>query len=293
MNKIKKINKKQWEEGVRRNIESKTEGWKVTQGLVTWKERVYVPVDMTLHGSIIEIHHSWGHPGIHKTTELITQNYWWPGLQKDVQKYVQGCRTCQTVKPDRQAKNAPLHPNEIPERPWQTVSMDMMGPLPDSKGFNMILVIVDCLTKKSFFLPTHSTITSKGIATLYRDRVFVEHGIPEKVISDRGSQFVSKFMKELFEILKIKGNPSTAYHPQTDGQTERVNQEVKEFLTMFVNDRQDDWSEWLAVAQFCHNDREHSATKYSPFFLNYGYHPRKGIEPKREYKVEAVKDFTE
>ena len=100
-------------------------------------------------------------------------------------------------------------------------------------------------------------------------------------------------MKELFKVLKIKGNPSTAYHPQTDGQTERVNQEVKEFLAMFVNDRQDDWSKWLALAQFCHNDREHSATKYSPFFLNYRYHPRKGIEPKREYKVEAVKDFTE
>ena len=88
LNKIKKINKKQWEEAVKKNVESKTEGWKVEQGLVTWKERVYVPVDMTLRGSIIEIHHSWGHPGIHKTTELITRNYWWPGLQKDVQKYL-------------------------------------------------------------------------------------------------------------------------------------------------------------------------------------------------------------
>ena len=125
---------------------------------------------------------------------------------------------------------------------------------------------------KSYFLPTNSTITSRGIATLYRDRIFVEHGIPEKVISDRGLQFVSKFMTELFEILGIKGNLLTAYHPQTDGQTERVNQEIKEFLAMFVNEKQDDWSDWLAIAQFCHNDREHSATGYSPF-LNYGYHP--------------------
>ena len=76
------------------------EGWKVERGLVMWKERVYVPIDMTLRGSIIEIHHSWGHPGIHETTELITQNYWWLGLQKDVQSYIQGCKTCQTVKPD-------------------------------------------------------------------------------------------------------------------------------------------------------------------------------------------------
>ena len=131
----------------------------------------------------------------------------------------------------------------------------------------------------------------RSIATLYRDRIFVEHGIPEKVISDRGSQFVSKFMTELFEILRIKGNPSTAYHPQTDGQTERVNQEIKEFLAMFVNEKQDDWSDWLAIAQFCHNDREHSATGYSPFFLNYGHHPRKGLEPKKEYRIEAVEDF--
>ena len=136
-------------------------------------------------------------------------------------------------------------------------------------------------------------VTSKGIATLYRDRVFSEHGLPKKVISDRGPQFVSKFMKELYETLGIKGNPSTAYHPQTDGQTERVNQSVKEFLTMFVNNKQDDWSDWLAIAQFCHNDRWHSATTYSPFFLTYGYHPSKGLEPKREYTVEAVGDFVQ
>ena len=293
LNKIRKINKRQWEEMVRKNVELKKEEWKIEQGLVTWKGRIYVPIDMTLWGSIIEIHHSWGHPGIHKTMELITQNYWWPGLQKDVQKYIQGCKTCQMIKPDCQAKPAPLQPNEILEKPWQIISMDMMGLLPESKGFNTILVVVNCFTKKNFFLPTHSTVTSKGITMLYWDRVFAEHGIPEKVISDQGSQFVSRFMKELFEVLKIKGNPSTAYHPQMDGQTERVNQEVKEFLTMFVNDRQDDWSDWLTVAQFCHNDQEHSATKHSPFFLNYGYHSRKGVEPKREYKVEAVKDFTE
>ena len=203
---------------------------------------------------MIEIHHSWGHPGIDKTLELMTRNYWWPGMKKDIQKYIAGCNTCQTVKPDRQAKAAPLHPNEVPEGPWQIISVDMMGPLPESKGFDTILVIVDRFTKKSFFLPTNSKITSKGIATLYRDRVFSEHRLPKKVISDRGPQFISKFMKELYETLGIKGNPSTAYHPQTDGQTERVNQLVKGFLTMFINDKQDDWSNWLVVAQFCHND---------------------------------------
>ena len=201
------------------------------------------------------------------------------------------CNTCQTVKPDQQAKAAPLHPNEIPEGPWQVVSIDMMSLLPESKGFDTILVVVDWFMKKSFSLPTNSTITSKGIATLYQDRVFSEHGIPKKVISDRGPQFISKFMKELYETMGIKGNPSTAYHPQTDGQTERVNQSVEEFLTMFVNDKQDNWSDWLSIAQFCHNDHKHSAMTYSPFFLIYGYHLNKGLEPKQEYMVEEVGDF--
>ena len=242
---------------------------------------------------MIKIHHSWGHPGIDKTLELMTRNYWWLGMKEDIQRYIASCNTCQTVKPDRQVKVAPLHPNEIPEGPWQVISVDMMCPLPESKGFNTILVVVDRFTKKSFFLPTNAMITSKGIATLYRDRVFSEHGLPKKVISDRGPQFISKFMKELYETLGIKGNPSTAHHPQTDGQTEQVNQSVKEFLTMFVNDKQDDWSDWLAVAQFCHNNWKHSATTYSPFFLTYGYHPNKGLEPKREYTVEAVGDFVQ
>ena len=100
-------------------------------------------------------------------------------------------------------------------------------------------------------------------------------------------------MKELYEILGIKGNPSTAYHPQTDRQTERVNQEVKEFLTISINEKQDNWSDLLSMAQFCHNDQKHLATNHSPFYLTYGYHPRKELELKQEYKVEAVGEFVE
>ena len=98
-------------------------------------------------------------------------------------------------------------------------------------------------------------------------------------------------MKELYEALGIKGNPCTAYHPQTDGQMEHVNQEVKEFLTIFINNKQDDWSKWLPIAQFCHNDHQHSATKHSPFFLNYGQHPRKGIKLLPTFTVLTVEGF--
>ncbi len=131
------------------------------------------------------------------------------------------------------------------------------------------------------------------MATLFRDHVFREHGILEKVISDQGPQFVSQFMKELYQVLRIKANASTAYHPQTDRQTEQVNQEVHEFLTMFMNHQQDDWSDWLAVAQFCHNDQIHLAMGFSPFFLNNGRNPRKGLELTMEQKVQAVDEWIE
>jgi transposase InsO family protein len=118
----------------------------------------------------------------------------------------------------------------------------------------MILVIVDRFSKKAYFLPCNTTITSQGVANLYRDHVFKEHGLPKKVISDRGSQFVSGFMKGLYQNLGIEANPSTAYHLQTDGQTEWVNQELEEYLRIYVNERQNDWVDWLPIAQFCHND---------------------------------------
>ena len=168
-----------------------------------------------------------------------------------------------------------------------------MGPLPESQGYDMIMVVVDHFSKYAYFLPTNATVTSKGIAKLFINHIFRDHRFPIKIISDRGTQFVSRFMKELYGALGIKGNLSTAYHPQTDGQTECVNQEVKEFLTIFVNNKQDDWSEWLPIAQFCHNDQQHSATKYSPFFLNYRRHPRKGIELLPTSTVPAVETLLE
>ena len=111
------------------------------------------------------------------------------------------------------------------------------------------------------------------MARLYRDHVFRLHGLPKKIVHNRGPQFDASFMKELYKLLHIEGNPSTAYHPQTDGQTERVNQELELYLRMYVDYRQSDWSEWLALAEFAYNNREHSATGMTPFFVNTGLNP--------------------
>lgn len=122
-------------------------------------------------------------------------------------------------------------------------------------------------------IPTTATITAQGIARLYRDNVWKLHGLLRKVISDRGPQFASKFMKELNRILGIETALSMAYHPQTNGQTEQVNQDVEQYLRLFVNYCQDDWADWISHAEFTYNNQQHSATSHSPFFLNYGWHP--------------------
>ena len=114
---------------------------------------------------------------------------------------------------------------------------------------------------------------TKGVAKNLWERVFKDTGLPRKVISDRGSQFISNFMKELCNQLGIKRNPSTAYHPQTDSQTERVNQEMEQYLRLYISYRQDDWAEWLPMVEFAHNNRQHSSTGKSPFFVNLGRHP--------------------
>ena len=134
----------------------------------------------------------------------------------------------------------------------------------------MILVIIDQFSKKAYFLPTNTTITSQGVANLYKEHIFKEHSLPKKVISDWGPQFMSGFMKELYTQLGIMANPSTAYYPQTDGQTECINQELEEYLWIYVNEKQNDWVNWLPIAQFCHNDRQHSTTGYSLFMVTSG-----------------------
>jgi len=148
----------------------------------------------------------------------------------DIQKYVEGCETCQRTKPCHTPLAAPLHPHDILTRPWEVISLNLIGPLPESAGQNAILVIVDHFLKMIKVIPSHLEITSSGVARVLRDRVFCNHGLPHKIISDRGPNFVSAFMKELYSFLGITGNPSMAYHPQTDGQMERLNQEVEHYL---------------------------------------------------------------
>src|SRR5882724_2693284 len=140
------------------------------------------------------------------------------------------------------------------------------------------MVVVDCPSKWAHVIPMTSDVMESGVAWLFRDHICKLHGLPEEVISNRGTQFVSSFMCNLSQFLGIKVAALTAYHPQTNGQTEQVNQEVQQFLWLFVNQCQDNWYEWLSIAEFAYNNRVHTSTHSSPFMLDTGQHPRLGIE---------------
>ena len=172
--------------------------------------------------------------------------------------------------------------------------MDFIVELPESAGHDAIMVVVDSVTKRAHFIPTLTTTSAAGTARLFVQHVWKHHGLPRKVVSDRGPQFVAEFTRELYRILGIRLAATTAYHPQGDGQTERVNQELEQYLQIFVNQRQDDWTDLLPLAEFQYNNHVHSSTQHPPFLLEAGRLPRMGFEPDQHpSRLESVNEFTD
>jgi hypothetical protein len=170
------------------------------------------------------------------------------------------------------------------------VTLDVIGPLPLSLGFDAILIIVDWYSKMMKLQVTRTTITMTDFADILLTRVFCEHGLPRKLIHDWDPRFTAGYVRELLKRSGICQNISTAYHPQTNGQTERLNQKVEKYLHAFVNHRQDDCATWLATAEFMYNDHPHVATGYTPFYLVTGQHPWKGQAGWVDSRYESVNE---
>jgi len=184
-------------------------------------------------------------------------------------------------------------PNSIPEKPWTHISADFITKLPLAQGYDLILVVVNRLTKMVHFIPTTEKTSAEGLARLFRDNVWKLHGLPESIISDRGPQFVAGLMRKLNKMLGIKSKLSMAFHPQIDRQTERINQELKQYLRMFIDHRQEQWPEWLGTAEFAYNNKVHSSTRTLPFKANYGQDPRMGFEGRKKEKYMGAEKFVE
>src|SRR5260221_81349 len=168
----------------------------------------------------------------------------------------------------------------------------MIRELLDSKGYNAILMVVDCLSKQIHAIPTVTSLDSAGVAWLFLEHIWHHHGLPEEVISDHGSTFISNFSHELAALLGVKLTPSTSYHPQTDGQTEHVNQEIEVYLWVFMSHQQDNWANWLLLVEFAYNNKVHTATHWTPFELDTRQHPCLGVEPTSTSTIEAVDTFS-
>jgi hypothetical protein len=189
-----------------------------------------------------------------------------------VNKYVAGCDTCQRHKPARHPRSV-LQPHEVPEGPWQTIGVDLITGLPKIGEYDAIVVYIDHYSKQVHALPTTAEVDAEGIADIHYREIFRLHGIPAKIVSDRGPQFAARLTKALYHKLGITHALTTAYHPQSNGQTERANQEVERHLRLFTNARQDDWVTHLPTAEFVLNSRMHSAHQMAPFEVMYGYRP--------------------
>ena len=236
-----------------------------------------------------------GHPGIANTWDLTKRLYHGPRLRQYVEQYVKGCTKCQETKPQRY-KRAPLQPFDTfaTEGPFQYVSMDLITDLPKSGKYDTILTIVDqgC-SKAAKFIPCNKTIDGEGIATLYLRHLLPLFGIPRRIISDRDPRFAGHFSKAICQATGIKQNLSTAFHPRTDGQSERMNQWIETYLRSFANNRQNNWSTLLPIAEFAHNSWKHEKTKQTPHQLLIGINPQISITSSNDATPSAKQRLEE
>jgi hypothetical protein len=248
----------------------------------TWYKdgRQVVTGDIEAKRHLIQSHHDspvYGHPGISKTIQLIERPYWWPQMRADITEYVKGCADCQCHKVNTRPTKAPLQPiYPKPEAlPFETIALDFIVKLPVSQGFDSILTITDQgFTKAAIFIPCNEDIMAEETAALYIKHMFTHFGLPTKVISDQDPHFMSKFMQAACKVTGIKHAPSMAYHPRTDGQSERSNQWLETAIRFITDEKQKNWALYLPIAQFAHNNWPSDTTRKSPFFLLMGFNPR-------------------
>ena len=269
-------------EGYRDKARSHLGPWTLeASGLLKYQDRLVVTKDQNLHTRLIAEAHSQlstAHPGGSKTRRIISDQYYWPRMRADIDQYVRNCNSCRRAGILRDKMPGLLKPLPILERPWQHVSMDFHELPRDQNGYDTVALFVDRFGKRTVTIPCHKTIDALATAKLYIRYVYPYFGPPLTIVSDRGPQFVSAFWKEFTGILGIKLKLSTAYHPQTDGQTEICNQYLDQRLRPFVSYFQDNWSELLPMMDYAQATLPHESTGFAPIQLEMGYLPRTSFD---------------
>lgn len=254
-----------------------SDGFSITNGVLYKDDKIYIPNSESLRTQLLNEAHDVkinGHVGVAKTLELLKRQFYWPKMQQDVKDYIGSCVKCQSNKPSHVHSQGLLQPLSVPSVAWEQVSMDLITQLPLTRNkHDAIVVFVDKLTKMTHIVPTTTKVTAPELAKLFFREVVRLHGIPKSIVSDRDPRFTSNFWKCLWSLLGTKLAMSTAYHPQSDGQTERMNRTLEDMLRAYVNYEQNDWDQHLTSAEIAINNSQQTSTKFSPYFLNYGKHP--------------------
>jgi hypothetical protein len=218
------------------------------------------------------------HPGSDEMYKDLKEFYWWPHIKGDIANYVAMCLTCSKVKAEHQKPSGLLQQPEIPQWKWEHITTDFITMLPKTpRGYDSIWVIVDRLTKSAHFLPIKETENMEKLSRIYLKEIVVRHGVPATKISDRDSRFASRFWWSLQKALGTQVNMSTAYHPQTDGQSERTIQTLEDMLRGCVLDFGGSWDNHLPLAEFSYNNIYHSSIKVAPFEALYGRQCRSSL----------------
>ncbi|KAL0188416.1 hypothetical protein M9458_015515, partial [Cirrhinus mrigala] len=214
-----------------------------------------------------------GHPGVQRTTNFISRVFWWRTLRRDVQEYVQACNICARSKNTNAPSTGELQPLPVPKRPWTHISLDFVTGLPDSQGKNTILTIVDRFSKAVHLVALPGLPSAKSTAELILEHVVRLHGFPKDIVSDRGPQFTAKFWQAFCRLVGTTSSLSSGFHPQTNGQTERANQQLERFLRCFASEHQRSWASYLVWAELSNNLHTSSTTGLSPLEVCYGFQP--------------------
>ncbi|KAL0533851.1 hypothetical protein IC582_028122 [Cucumis melo] len=245
-----------------------------SDGGLLFERRLCVPSDSAVKTDLLAEAHSSPfsmHPGSTKMYQDLKRVYWWRNMKREVAEFVSKCLVCQQVKAPRQKPAGLLQPLSIPEWKWENVSMDFITGLPRTlRGFTVIWVVVDRLTKSAHFVPGKSTYTASKWAQLYMSEIVRLHGVPVSIVSDKDARFTSKFWKGLQTAMGTRLDFSTAFHPQTDGQTERLNQVLEDMLRACALEFPGSWDSYLHLMEFAYNNSYQATIGMAPFEALYG-----------------------
>lgn len=286
-------------EGIPKSKEISLSECDIRKDHLYFRDRLYIPnlPKNELRTFLLQLAHDSvesGHPGGRRMFELVSRDYFWPGLQAEIDQFCANCHLCHRNKGSQDRYKGALKPLPLPSQRWRHISVDFIGPIITSKqGNNGIMNVVDRLTKEKHSIPCKMTMTAEELAQLFVQRVWCLHGLPDSIISDRGSLFVSQFWRAICHKLQVEVALSTAFHPETDGQTEIANKATNQYLRMFVNYAQDDWEDWLPLQEFASNNSVNMTTGVSPFMANKGFHPRVSFGPPRSIASDSSKTLKE